>query len=124
MLSNPDRGLYCIDQEYLKDIEIYGGDNDEEHQKISLLMVPCNYLHPNYPEDTIHPECIADLEAQKAYLGPLNWKIYHTQESFNPNGYGEETISKNSHLFNVQVDQNSPNWIEGTFQINEVADES
>ena len=122
-MSNPDRGLFCIDQEYLKDIEIYGGDNDEQHQKISVLMVPCNYQHPNYPVP-IHPECIADLEAQKAYLGAINWKIYHTQESFNPNGYGDETISKKSYLFNKQVDHMSPNWFEGTIQINEVADES
>ena len=87
-------------------------------------MVLCNHLNRNYPEDTIHPECIADLEAQKAYLGPLNWKIYHTQEIFNPNGYGEDTIDKNSYLFNAQVDHTSPNWIEGRININELADES
>ena len=43
---------------------------------------------------------------------------------FNPEGYGDETISKNSYLINVQVDEKSPNWVPAKVQINEVADES
>jgi len=113
-----------MDWDKLRDVEIYGGENEDEHQRIEFLTLPCNYLHKGYSEDTIHPECIGNLEAQQKYLGALNWKVLHTQERFNPNGFGDDTITKNSFLFNMQVDNTSPNWVRGQLNINEVADES
>lgn len=100
MLTDPERGLFCLDWDKLRDLEIYGSENEDEHQRLEFLMLPCNYLHKGYAEDTIHPECIADLKSQQDYLGALTWKVYHTQEQFNPTGFGDETIAKNSYLFN------------------------
>ena len=54
----------------------------------------------------------------------MNWKVYHTQEQFNPIGFGDETITKSSFLFNMQVDNKIPNWVKGSINMNEVADES
>ena len=48
----------------------------------------------------------------------------HTQEQFNPNGFGDETITQTSYIFNMQVENTSPNWVKGAVNINEVADES
>ena len=39
-------------------------------------------------------------------------------------GFGEETISRRSYLFNQQVDNKIPNWVDGRISMNEVADES
>ena len=91
-----------------------------------MLLLPCNYLHTDtgYTGDSIHPECIDDLEKQKEYLGALDWKVYYTQESFVPDGFGDETIARNSYMFNEQVDTNNPNWVRTRLNINEVADES
>ena len=33
-------------------------------------------------DETVDPECIADLEAQKDYLGPLNLLLYINIETF------------------------------------------
>jgi len=78
MLLKPDRELLCLDDESLRDFEIYGYDSEPEHQRIEFILLPCNYLHKTWAEDTIHPECIGDLEGQIDYLGALNWKVYHT----------------------------------------------
>ena len=63
MIRNPVKDLLCLDEERLRGIEIYGNENDNDHQRIEFILLPCNYLHKGYAEDTIHPECIGDLKA-------------------------------------------------------------
>ena len=64
MLNDPERGLFCLDWDKLRDLEVYGSESEDEHQRLEFLMLPCNYQHKGYAEDTIHPECISDLQAQ------------------------------------------------------------
>ena len=54
--------MFCLDQ--TEDFVINGGENNSEFQYVEILMVPCNYLHTEfgYTEDSIHPDCIADLD--------------------------------------------------------------
>ena len=60
--DDPKRGMFCLDQP--EDLVIHGGENNSEFQYVEILMVPCNYLHTEfgYTEDSIHPDCIADLD--------------------------------------------------------------
>ncbi len=91
-----------MDDKALENIEIYGDELNTEHQRIEFLMLPCNYLHTDtgWTGDTIHPDCIHSLEEYQKYLVALDWKIYHTQELFNPQGYGDDTIIRKSFMFN------------------------
>ena len=47
-------------------------------------MTPCNYIHQfnGYTEDFVSDECIADAALQQEYLGPLDFKLYLNDESF------------------------------------------
>ena len=71
--------MFCLD--WSDDILLYGNEKNEEYQRIELVLTPCNYLHTHlgFEGDTIHPECVADLEKQIEYLGPLDFMIYHTE---------------------------------------------
>ena len=55
--------MYCIDEEF-EDLVIYGIWRNSEYQSFDVVLVPCNYLHTDvgYNDDSIHPECIADLK--------------------------------------------------------------
>ncbi len=61
--NDPDRGMYCLDQDQMEGLEIYGDEKNKEHARLELFLLPCNYLHTDwgYTEDTIHPECIGNL---------------------------------------------------------------
>ena len=39
-------------------------------------MVPCNYIHTSGPAANISEECIADLDKQIEYMGPLEMVLY------------------------------------------------
>ena len=54
--------MYCIDDEF-ENYVIYGNTRTVEYQRAEVVLAPCNYLHEElgYSEDSIHPECIADL---------------------------------------------------------------
>ena len=84
--DDPKGVMYCIDWEGddVEPIEIYGNEKNDEYQRVELVLVPCNYLHTHlgYEGDTIAPECIADLDKQIEYLGPIEFLVYHTQETF------------------------------------------
>ena len=53
-----------MDDDAMRTVEIYGDENNVEHQRIEMLLLPCNYLHTDtgYTGDSIHPECIDDLD--------------------------------------------------------------
>ena len=79
------RGLNCIDwQTGEDDYEIYGEEHNPEYQRLEVVLLPCNYIHQQwgYEGDSVSPECIADLEAQKEYLGPLDFLFYFNDEEF------------------------------------------
>ena len=63
--------MFCIDAD--ETIRIYGNENNNNYQRIEILLTPCNYLHTHlgYEGDSVHPDCIADLDQQMEYLGPI-----------------------------------------------------
>ena len=64
--------LLCLD-EWPDELTVGGNLGTRDWSYIEFILAPCNYVHSefgleeSYDEDT----CIADLEAQKEYLGPL-----------------------------------------------------
>ena len=64
MQEDPDRGMFCIDWNDENPIEILGREQDTDYTRIEFILVPCNYIHTmlDYKEDSISPECIADLQ--------------------------------------------------------------
>ena len=45
------------------------------------------------------PECIADLEQQIEYLGPLNILLYYTEGFFKQRNFGSESIAFESTMY-------------------------
>ena len=59
------RGLFCPDWDVLdNEMEIWSIEDDDDYQRIDIVLLPCNYLHFEFGDtgDTIAPECIADLK--------------------------------------------------------------
>ena len=54
--------MFCIDE--FENFVVYGNEKNSEYQRVEVILVPCNYLNTQfgYTEDSIHPECIADLD--------------------------------------------------------------
>lgn len=122
--DDPNRGMYCIDWD--EDIQIYGNEKDKQHQRIEIVMAPCNYLHQHlgYEGDVTHEDCIADLDEQIKYLGALDFMLYYTEDVFKQGLYEDKSILRQSNLLNIQVDEKSPNWINTLVQRNMLYDET
>lgn len=75
--------MFCLDWHDAK-LRLYGNEKNTNFQRLEIIFLPCNYLHTHlgYEGDSVHPECVADLQQQIDYLGPLDFMIYHTQEGF------------------------------------------
>ena len=58
------------------------------------------------------------------YLGPLSFVAYHTRERFDQEGFGEESIRKQSFIWHQQMDEKLPSWLRSRIEINELEDES
>ena len=102
MRNSPERGFICID--WTDDLLIYGEENrSKKYQRLEFNFVPCNYIHQHlgYTEDRVAEECIADLEKQKEYLGPLDFVIYFNYGEFNQQKFGDESIVQEARLKNV-----------------------
>ena len=56
--------MLCIDWKDDNPFEIYGRDQDKDYARLEVIFLPCNYIHTmlDYNEDSISPECIANLE--------------------------------------------------------------
>ena len=56
--------MFCVDWNDNDPYEVLGKEFDDDFTRIELIFVPCNYLHTqlDYKEDTISPQCIANLE--------------------------------------------------------------
>ena len=58
------------------------------------------------------------------YMGPLNFMIYHSEELFQQDEFGTESVKKVSTFKNQQVDEKKPNWINLMLQKNTLSDET
>ena len=63
-----------------------------------------------YTGDSVHEECIDDLEAQKEYLGPLKVAMYYNDEIFVPEEYGENSIKRTSKILYSQINEEKPSY--------------
>ena len=63
-----------------------------------------------YTGDSVHEECIDDLEAQKEYLGPLKVAMYYNDEIFVPEEYGEDSIKRTSKILYSQINEEKPSY--------------
>lgn len=121
--NDEKKGLFCVDP-VETDYEVYGGLNSNDYQSVDIVLVPCNYVHAKwgYKEDFVSEECIADLDQQLAYLGPVNFLLYINDSSFNHQGFHDEAIHRTSILVNVQGNPNFPSWIHYQLQTGRVND--
>ena len=54
--------MFCVDWNDVNEpFDIKGSDEDDDHSRIEVMLVPCNYMHTElgYQGDSISPECIA-----------------------------------------------------------------
>ena len=50
---------------------------------MEIVVVPCNYVHDDFGyESEISDECIEDLQAQKDYLGAIDFIVYTSNDEF------------------------------------------
>ena len=56
--------MLCIDWTDDNPIEIQGRFQDKDYTRLEVILLPCNYIHTmlGYNEDSISPECIANLD--------------------------------------------------------------
>jgi len=80
--TTPGRKLYCIDWEKVPDI-FEGTERAGNYGvlDIEIMVLPCNMRlkHLGGVEDRIDQNCVADLNRQIEYLGPMNWIVYSNQ---------------------------------------------
>ena len=69
-------------------------------------MVPCNYIHKEFNDvgDSVYEGCIADRQKQMDYLGNIKAVWFFNEESFNPSGWGGDTIERKSRFESQQID--------------------
>ena len=70
--------MLCIDWTDVDPIEITGYEYDSDYTRLEVILTPCNYLHTmlDYQEDSIHPECIQNLDEQIKYMGQPTLLVY------------------------------------------------
>ena len=92
----------CIEWNDDDPMEFVGQFSDDDYTRFEVIFVPCNYLHieGGYDGDSIHPECIEDLDKQIEYVGASNWIVYVNQERINFEKYGEGELERFSEVKN------------------------
>ena len=88
--------------------------------------MPCNYVHKylGYTEDKVHQECVPDLAAQKAYLGPLEVVMYFNSEIFVSENYGSETIMRQSKMIYTTINEEKPSYFSFDLQTTLLEDQT
>ena len=65
--------MLCIDfEDGDEPIQIWGEESADNWQRLEVILTPCNYIHTelNYDRDSVHPECVTDLNKQIEYMQP------------------------------------------------------
>ena len=69
--------------------------------------MPCNYRHDK--DDEVSDDCIADLQAQKDYLGSELWSaVLVNDEILEQDKFGDESIKRESKISWQQVNKDKP----------------
>ena len=62
--------------------------------------------------DTVSDECIANLDDQKEFMGPLEVMILINNEKLNLFEYGDDSIKREALMARTQTDHKNPNFID------------
>ena len=103
MREDPERGMLCIDwNDDQYPIKIKGDESFDNYQRIEAALVPCNYVHTQfgYNDDSIHPECVLNLEEQMEYVGQSHWLMLVNEERVLPEVYDGEAVDRFSIIYN------------------------
>ena len=116
--------MYCIEWSDDEPVEVYGYEHEEDYSRLDVALLPCNYLHTDlgYQGDSIHPECVGDLNDQISYLGPSHMIIYMNQERLNPYKNKDDMIERYSEIKSQQFNEYTPSWIDSKVLITEFTD--
>ena len=70
MTENTESGFFCIDE---NDLYVGGHFSFQDAAELYFILTPCNYLHTDYgqTDDYVSQDCVADLNEQIDYLGPI-----------------------------------------------------
>ena len=101
--DDPERGMLCIDwNDPELPIKVFGDHANNNYQRFEAALLPCNYVNTffGHSGDTIHPECVYNLEEQIEYMGAVHWLMLINEERVNPEGYDEEAIERFSIIYN------------------------
>jgi len=73
--------MLCFDHE---DIVFFGTEITQNSSRLEINILSCNnrLTHLGGVDDRIPEDCVANLDEQIEYLGPLNLIIYYNQQSF------------------------------------------
>ena len=96
-------------------MKIFGNWRDpSKYQRLEFILTPCNYIYTlnGYDQDTVTDECIEDLEQQEEYLGNMQIVIFMSDQFFNQQAYGRESIESSSQFYKMQMDQRTPSYVE------------
>ena len=57
--------MFCLDWDDDDPIEVIGTEIDNDYTRLEVVLTPCNYVHRQLGDvgDSIHPECVTDLES-------------------------------------------------------------
>ena len=95
--TDEKRGFFCLDWEAAIDengVSLFGSDGSGDFGSISIIVMPCNMRLSflGAINDRIDPECVANLDEQISYLGPMKMSIYHNSQYFQRGEYSENHV--------------------------------
>ena len=72
-------------------MDVYGVLDTPSYRNLVVMISPCNYIAQEKGEtlDDIDPECVPDLDAQKAYLGSPVFHMVVNYAEIDPTSYGD-----------------------------------
>ena len=92
-------------------LKLFNGylDGTEIRQEFAIIWAPCNVVfEEGGVADTIHDECIADLDQQIEYLESLAVKVLANDAGFQSSVYGPNSVDRYSTVQTIQIDNNIP----------------
>ena len=99
-------------------IEIFGQDDNENYQRLEMILLPCI-------EDLENGVCVGrTLEEIKEYIGSPDVLLYYNFERFDVTDFNRDTkIHKESVIKNQQFSIDQPTFINSNIHMNVVEDE-
>ena len=90
-----------------------GDEFSQTQGRLELILVPCNFRFSQEggPLDTVPQDCVADISKQIEYLKSPKLQLLVNNEYFNQQGYGEDSIVRESKLITLQFNKHVPSWI-------------